>query len=632
MKKVHFLFMLVLFIVLTIVSINAESKVLSTGLVPTPEVLQKSFRSTRVKAGQTGIPAAVDLSPLFPEPGFQGNIGSCTAWATAYACKSFQENLERGWGTAEKSSIFSPSYVYNQINKGMDRGSALEDAAALLQSKGCATFETMPYTTDYKKQPSSASHGEAANFKARGFAKVDFNNVNAVKTVIAEGNCVLIGMMVYQNFMDYTGGVYSRVSGALAGGHAMCLLGYDESKKAFKGINSWGTWWGEGGYFWISYDLLPKINMTAVVIYDEVINQPSKSRAPIEVTASQGSSEDTIKVSWQEVQNADYYKIYRTEEAGGDFRSAGETRGTTLIDNDLKAGMEYYYSVKSVGAGGESDFSEITRGWTIETEVEFGIPRNLKAQFAGKTIKLRWDRVETSDGYFVYRWDKDQEQFLRIGMTADEGYLDRDIIVSPHFERYIVSAYKGKYEGQACEMVTVSVEAAPDIFGAPQEVKASEGTFRDRVEISWQKVPQATKYVVQKWSDERPYWLSVGRTSGTAIKDWDIQEKSAYYSVTAYKSGMESLRSEYVIGYVSGYSHRKIETERLDDRDYYHDYNKPEKEFFSDESFFSDDSFFDDPDTFFDNFSEEDFFYFDEEAFFYIDEEKFFGNTEGYFD
>jgi hypothetical protein len=62
------------------------------GLVETPEMLFKSFRAAGPKANSGAAPELagdVDLSPSFPRPGDQGLIGSCTAWATAYACKSF---------------------------------------------------------------------------------------------------------------------------------------------------------------------------------------------------------------------------------------------------------------------------------------------------------------------------------------------------------------------------------------------------------------------------------------------------------------------------------------------------------------------------------------------------------------
>jgi hypothetical protein len=37
------------------------------------------------------------------------------------------------------------------------------------------------------------------------------------------------------------------------GGHAMCVIGYDDRKQAFQLMNSWGTDWGNNGVAWVRY-------------------------------------------------------------------------------------------------------------------------------------------------------------------------------------------------------------------------------------------------------------------------------------------------------------------------------------------------------------------------------------------
>ena len=65
---------------------------------------------------------------------------------------------------------------------------------------------------------------------------------------------------VYEDFMSYKGGVYKingtsprvKVDGKDMG-HAFCVVGYDESKEAWRRKNSWGSGWGMGGYCYIGY-------------------------------------------------------------------------------------------------------------------------------------------------------------------------------------------------------------------------------------------------------------------------------------------------------------------------------------------------------------------------------------------
>jgi hypothetical protein len=68
-------------------------------------------------------------------------------------------------------------------------------------------------------------------------------------------------MNVYDDFMYYSGGVYSHVSGKLDGGHAIEIVGYDDTNQCFIVKNSWGTGWGESGFFQINYDQVTDPNV-----------------------------------------------------------------------------------------------------------------------------------------------------------------------------------------------------------------------------------------------------------------------------------------------------------------------------------------------------------------------------------
>jgi hypothetical protein len=59
---------------------------------------------------------------------------------------------------------------------------------------------------------------------------------------------------VYNDFFAYAGGVYHHVTGGPVGGHCISVVGYDEAAQCWICKNSWGTGWGEGGFFRISYN------------------------------------------------------------------------------------------------------------------------------------------------------------------------------------------------------------------------------------------------------------------------------------------------------------------------------------------------------------------------------------------
>jgi len=56
---------------------------------------------------------------------------------------------------------------------------------------------------------------------------------------------------VYEDFEEYTGGIYQHTYGEYLGGHAVMVVGWGEENGVKYWIvqNSWGTGWGEDGYF-----------------------------------------------------------------------------------------------------------------------------------------------------------------------------------------------------------------------------------------------------------------------------------------------------------------------------------------------------------------------------------------------
>jgi len=61
------------------------------------------------------------------------------------------------------------------------------------------------------------------------------------------------GMTIYQDFYGYAGGIYRHVTGAAAGGHCVCLVGYDDAQGFWIAKNSWSSGFGEQGFFRIAY-------------------------------------------------------------------------------------------------------------------------------------------------------------------------------------------------------------------------------------------------------------------------------------------------------------------------------------------------------------------------------------------
>lgn len=90
------------------------------------------------------------------------------------------------------------------------------------------------------------------------------------KNIIASKGPMVACMAVYADFFAYRSGVYRRTSNDLRGYHCICVIGYDDSQQCWICKNSWGTGWGDAGFFKIGYGQsgidtqFPFYDMTAI--------------------------------------------------------------------------------------------------------------------------------------------------------------------------------------------------------------------------------------------------------------------------------------------------------------------------------------------------------------------------------
>ena len=80
------------------------------------------------------LPAAVDHSADMPPVGSQTGY-SCTGWAVGYYFKTHQERVEHGWDLSDPGHQFSPSFIYNLLDSGVDAGVDLKRLGSFCYGK-----------------------------------------------------------------------------------------------------------------------------------------------------------------------------------------------------------------------------------------------------------------------------------------------------------------------------------------------------------------------------------------------------------------------------------------------------------------------------------------------------------------
>jgi len=231
-----------------------------------PEQFKKASVYEGLEADNTKnpLPESVSLLRFAPDRQNQGKQGSCVAWSSVYAARTIVEAASTG--ASGNSTVYSPAFVYNQIGLEDCQGSYIQRAMEFMTNKGVLPYNDFPYTDEEcTRQPTSSLWDKAAQNKMHGFTRltdgerVEGINVRAVKEHLAKDAPVVIGMMVGGTFMQ---GMMGKDTWAPSsedrsqmgfGGHAMCVIGYDDRRQAFQIMNSWGPEWGNNGVGWVRY-------------------------------------------------------------------------------------------------------------------------------------------------------------------------------------------------------------------------------------------------------------------------------------------------------------------------------------------------------------------------------------------
>jgi hypothetical protein len=224
------------------------------------------FEPLTYGASGNALPERITLEKFAPKRLHQGNQGSCVGWASAYAARTILQ--ARATGQNPNQTAFSPAYLYNQIRLSGCEGAYMLDAMKAMSQNGAMPFQQFGYDdSDCSRVPNSQEMERGRQYRIKGYNRLtvgasDYKpDILAMKQNLAQGAPVVVGMMVGGSFMsgmlgkDMWRPTQSDYTMRGFGGHAMCVIGYDDTKEggAFQLMNSWSEDWGNNGIAWVRY-------------------------------------------------------------------------------------------------------------------------------------------------------------------------------------------------------------------------------------------------------------------------------------------------------------------------------------------------------------------------------------------
>ncbi len=569
----------------TVQSKDCQLGRMSCGFIPESLDLLESIplaESTLIT--HRGLPSKVDFSKEIPPVANQGRQNSCVAFSTGYYTKSYYEYKKHKWkydppiygGKGEY--VFSPAYIYNQINGGKDRGSFFHDALNLVIQKGVVPWKYMPYNeNDYLTQPETSLHQIAGQFKAKSYRRIPFENLEAIKAELASGNTIIFGMVIDDNFYQLgTDGnfVYDRPGGKQYGGHAMTLVGYDDNKRssmgdigAFKLVNSWGISWGDKGYGWISYRTWLQLRPYVYVLYDDnpetisnelytYLQTDSKNQylpSPANISASKGLFKDKIVLTWNPVSSADVYGILRLDPGSSEFKILGYSYKNSYEDKLIQPNVTYFYTVISISAEKTSDPNTgvIVSGYASRNTI-MDIPKvhDIKIHYKNNKVYISWGNIPNIETYQVRKWDEKRKEWLTWNQVIKSNRFIDNHPLKNQINRYSIRGIVGNNFGEWSDPVEIKIPGSTTPPPKPTIIDVSMGLYRDKILIKWEAVEGADAYFIFRYDYSKNLWEGPFRSDSNEYVDQDTKIMSGEYFAYIVQAKNSAGLSDYSnIGY-----------------------------------------------------------------------------------
>jgi fibronectin type 3 domain-containing protein len=247
-----------------------------------------------------------------------------------------------------------------------------------------------------------------------------------------------------------------------------------------------------------------------------------------------------VQITWNAVDNADVYIVWRRGAGTSDWTMLGITDQTSVVDTSPTHRQYWRYSVQAMNADGFSDFD-----YTGKYLKYVATPKLTGISNATNGIYFKWNKVAGASGYRVYRRGAGGNwQYI----TTVKGTSYTDTAVknqSGKYYRYTVRAVvDGRYSGYEDFLYTKRL-------ANPKLTSATSGN--GGITVKWNAISGTTGYYVYR-KTANSGWKHVGTCYGT--------KTTAFLDKTAAKGTTYTYTVRAVYGKTTSYFDSGIKCKR----------------------------------------------------------------------
>ena len=245
-------------------------------------------------------------------------------------------------------------------------------------------------------------------------------------------------------------------------------------------------------------------------------------------------------LTWNAVEGATSYRIYRSTSKGSGYSLLGTTTATSYTNTGAKAGTTYYYRVKACNDAGLSPYSNVVSGKvkSVTPKPSAPVVKIGHSASSGKPM-LTWNAVSGATSYKVYRATSQNGTYSLLGSVTATSYTNTGAKAGTTYYYKVKavnsageSAYSNVVSGRAT--VTTLTMGHSSTSGKPQ--------------LTWKAVSGAASYKVYRATAKNGAYSVINTTKALTYTNVGAALGTTYYyKVEALNAAGKSLGFSAVV-------------------------------------------------------------------------------------
>lgn len=217
--------------------------------------------------------------------------------------------------------------------------------------------------------------------------------------------------------------------------------------------------------------------------------------------------EKGAKISWNTLERADSYEVFRKTANDSSWNSLGKVNVNSYTDTSISSGVLYYYMVKAYNG---KNVAEMT---AAPVSVKFLAVPTSTVSNASSGIKITINPVGGAENYVIEK-NVDGVYTTLVTLKANETvYIDTNVEGEKTYS-YRVYAKAGDINSFVYETKQITRLGAPKILTIKNTIPG--------VSLTWSPVDDAVEYVVYRKIDGQTKWEEITTVSSASYVDGDV--------------------------------------------------------------------------------------------------------------